>query len=250
MNKAIVLIGILFLLMTSVACYVWYQYQLTPYKEQAAETAELVLEIGDMKKADTERDSAVLKAPDPKNQEVNTKIVFDLNEPPKPKVSKPRGDPNIDNSDPLTAVSQTTGDVSPYGLGHYPEVPSDFPFLVEWEFPGSDVTHELMARVAIKLWKQGIESYGITMEAGLVYPNYPNTIYVRWGETTDDAGNPIRYINELGGYPPSCERVVSNNIARHGERRVLTAADIPSDVIVKLYSVDGIEPYTFLDLPK
>lgn len=91
---------------------------------------------------------------------------------------------------------------------------------------------------------------GATMEDGLVYPNYIDTVYIRWGETTDDDDNPIQYITDLGGYPPACLRIVENNIARLGERGTMTAADIPLDVTVKLYDEAGIDPYAFLDLPK
>ena len=147
--------------------------------------------------------------------------------------------------------TQSDTGVSPYGFGPYPEIPADFPFPVEWEFPGSDADHELMARVAIKLWNQGIETWGVTMEEdGLVYPNYIDTVYIRWGETTDDDNNPIQYITDLGGYPAACLRIEENNIARLGERGPMTAADIPSDVTVKLYDEAGIDPYTFLGLPK
>ena len=88
------------------------------------------------------------------------------------------------------------------------------------------------------------------MGDGLVYPNYIDTVYISWGETTDDDDNPIQYIEELGGYPPACLRIVENNIARLGERGAMTAADIPSDVTVILYDEAGIDPYSFLDLPK
>ena len=150
----------------------------------------------------------------------------------------------------IPAATDEVADVpmSPYGFGPYPEIPADFPFPVEWEFPGSDAGHELMARVIIKLWTQGIKTMGVTMGNGLVYPNYIDTVYIRWDETTDDDGNPIQYITELGGYAPACIRIEENNIARLGEEGLMTAADIPSDVKVILYDEAGINPYTFLNL--
>ncbi len=160
---------------------------------------------------------------------------------------------------PQTSVAETTKQeettqpdtgVSPYGFGPYPEVPADFPFPVEWEFSGSNANHELMARVVFKLWNQGIKSMGVTMKNGLVYPNYIDTVYIRWGETTDDDGNPLQYITNLGGYPPACLRIEENNIARLGEIGTMTAADIPPDVKVIPYDEAGINPYTFLNLPK
>ena len=187
--------------------------------------------------------------------DVTNRIVFHPDKPPKRVTELPKRK----GANPQTGVPETrkqeertqsdTG-VSPYGFGPYPEVPTDFPFPVEWEFTGSDAGHELMARVAIKLWNQGIETWGLTMEDGLVYPNYMDTVYIRWGETTDDDNNPIQYIHDLGGYPFACLRIVENNIARLGKRGTMTAADIPSDVTVILYDEAGIDPYTFLGLPK
>ncbi len=180
--------------------------------------------------------------------DVTNRVTLYLTEPPLTKSEfQQRG--VVENMQQEKATQVDT-QVSPYGFGPYPEIPSDFPFPVEWEFQGSNANHELIARVAIKLWTQGIETMGATMEDGLVYPNYIDTVYIRWAETTDDDDNPIQYINELGGYPPACQRIESNNIARHGERRAMTAEDIPSDITVKLYDQDGIDPYTFLDLPK
>ena len=72
------------------------------------------------------------------------------------------------------------------------------------------------------------------------------TLFNNWQEFYDNH----EYITDLGGYPPACLRIVENNIARLGERGTMTAADIPSDVTVKLYDEVGIDPYTFLDLPK
>lgn len=243
--------AIAFLIVLSVACIWWYRYDTAPYKREAAETEQLLrqseIEKSDIGSATTDS----LHEAGRKLAEGRNVTVYNLDEPP-PK--KTRTNKNLQTESVETVkqdkITQSDVQISPHGFGPYPEIPADFPYPVEWTFPNSNANHELMARVAIKLWKQGIKTYGVTMEDGKVYPNYIDTVYVRWRETTDDDGNPIQYIGELGGYPPACLRIVDNNIVRNGERDIMTEADIPSDVTVKLYDESGIDPYTFLDLPK
>ena len=253
-----VLGGIGFLIVLSVACVFWYRYDTADERQSAADAAQFVRQLENQKaNTDKEIDQAA-KTFFPgetarKLAEGKNRVVFHPDEPPKPKgknqqISVSETIKQADTTQEETTQADTG--VSPYGFGPYPEIPADCPYPIEWEFPGSNANHELMQRVAIELWNQGIETMGATMEDGLVYPNYIDTVYIRWAETVDDDDNPIQYINELGGYPPACQRIVENNIARLGERGAMTAADIPSDVTVKLYDEDGIDPYTFLNLPK
>lgn len=243
------------LISVAVTCFLWYQHVTTKYEQEVTEqevteTDQLARQWENQKantdKATSQRDEALFPGETGRKlaeAERKNRVVYHLTEPPKPKGK------NLQTGVDRTTTQADTG-VSPYGFGPYPEVPIDFPFPVDWEFSGSNANHELMARVGIKLWNQGIETYGLGMSNGLVYPNYIDTVYVRWAETTDDDGNPIQYITDLSGYPPACQRIVANNIARHGERLTMTAADIPSDVTIKLYDEAGIDPYTFLDLPR
>ena len=241
------------LLIVACVCVLWYRHTTVKYEKDLTKTVEVGTQKENQKvKTDNKRDQ-VEKAFSPgeigrKLAEGKNKVIINMTELPskKSEIQQIGVVENIKQEE----TTQPDTEVSPYGFGPYPEIPADFPFPVEWNFPGSVADHELMARVAIKLWTQGIETMGVTMGAGLVYPNYIDTVYIRWAETTDDDGNPIQYINRLGGYPPACLRIVENNIARLGERGTMTTADIPSDVTVKLYDEAGIDPYSFLDLPK
>lgn len=243
-----------FLIVLSVACVLWYRYDTVHVKQELAKDEELLRQRDVSQNAETDNQTKKdTKSHSPgeigeKFADGKNRVVFNLTEPPIPKskIKQIGVVENIKNE----KTTQIDSKVSLYGFGPYPEIPVDFPFPVDWNFPGSDADHELMARVAIKLWTQGIETYGITMEDGLAYPNYLDTVYIRWAETTDDDGSPIQYIKELGGYPPACLRIVENNIVRLGERGAMTAVDIPSDITVKLYDEAGIDPYTFLELPK
>lgn len=234
------------LLIVAAGCYWYYQHTTAHYQQEAAEDDKLLKQanpnetkstITADKETTTPAENTTPTAEKPVNKvtaEVENNTTAEIKQ----------------NARPAATDEVADVPVSPYGFGPYPETPADFPFPVEWEFPGSDVGHELMARVVIKLWTQGIETMGVTMGDGLVYPNYIDTVYVRWDETIDDDGNRIQYITDLGGYPPACLRIEENNIARLGEEGLMTAADIPSDVTVILYDEAGIDPYTFLNLPK
>ena len=241
------------LLIVAAGCYWYYEHTTAEYRQQTEQTDKLQQEWK-ANKAKTPADKEVTQTLSPgeigeKLAEGKNRVVFHLDELPKRKNELPQTRPVETIKQEETTELVDTG-VSPYGFGPYPEVPADFPFPVEWVFPGSDADHELIARVAIKLWTQGIKTMGATMEDGLVYPNYIDTVYIRWTETTDDDDNPIQYISDLGGYPPACLRIVENNIARLGERGAMTDVDIPSDVTVKLYDEAGIDPHAFLNLPK
>ncbi len=134
--------------------------------------------------------------------------------------------------------------VSPFGFGPYPEIPPGYPDPDLWDFaeslyeasPERARNWELIVRVCIKLWKQGKQAESAAMEDGLVYPCYPNTVYLRWDQYIDADGTPVRYIAEILG-PPSTIRY--NDDFDNGI--------IPPGITVIPYEEGGIEPYTFLN---
>ena len=99
--------------------------------------------------------------------------------------------------------------VSPFGFGPYPEIPSDYPYQGPFGMPlnnstlkgqydmGKDI--ELIDRVCIKLWNQGERVKGGVIEDGLVYPLYPNTIYVTWSEVIWEDGTIERILTSVTG---------------------------------------------------
>ena len=92
--------------------------------------------------------------------------------------------------------------VSPFGYGPYPEVPADFREAKGdpiWEGPGFPdeialpENAELLARVTIKVWKEGNRDWvGVSYGNGKVWINYPNTLYVWYGEPYEDEDGTIR----------------------------------------------------------
>jgi hypothetical protein len=123
--------------------------------------------------------------------------------------------------------------VSPYGFGPYPELPPGYP-KDYWDRRMSK-EHELLARVRIKL---NVE--GASMQNGLVYPNFPDTIYVEW----DWNGNE-RYISRIMGHPDA-KRAIRNTFPPSP----LTEKDIPANIKMFTLPNGGIDPYEFLNLKK
>lgn len=133
--------------------------------------------------------------------------------------------------------------VSPFGFGLDPKVPPAYPnpwnsAEARYELsPERARNWELMERVSIELWKQGKYPERAAMENPLVYPCYPNTVYLRWDEYIDEDGTPVAYIKEL---------LVPASMLQH-------ANDFDNDIIppritVMPYEKGGIDPYTFLNV--
>lgn len=150
----------------------------------------------------------------------------------------------------LTAeVVEETQPVSPFGFGAYPQVPSDYPESVIWEEDieanisqyGSEAMKaaELMDRVLIKLWNQGHRATSASMDSnGIVYPSFPNTVYVRWKYIEEEDGTLTRYAGALRGYQGMPDSVLDD----------FAEGIIPSGIKVLDHDADGIAPYTFLNL--
>ncbi len=140
------------------------------------------------------------------------------------------------------AASTEDGRVSPFGFGPYPKVPADYPSKMTptWikdENPSQD--QELMHRVLIKLWNQGDHNVGgAFMSSSLVYPMYPNKVYVRYKEMEMLDGTVRRVITDAGG------PLGTNPIIPPGEMFPV----LPKGVEAINMDNAGINPYEFLDL--
>ncbi len=150
----------------------------------------------------------------------------------------------------MAEVVEETQPVSPFGFGPYPEVPPDYPNAPIWErydYPegdgefGSDFMRslELINRVLIKLWKQGRRATSASMERGLVYPGYPDTVYVTWAYVEEPDGTLSRYASDISS-GPDVPLSVHDTISDEGV--------IPFGIKVLSHDTDGINPYTFLNL--
>ena len=124
-------------------------------------------------------------------------------------------------------VSAEDVPVSPHGFGPYPEVPSAYFRTPVWvKYDDFDFTrgHELIERVLIKLWKQGIYCSGGSIENGRVYPVSRGTVYVKW------KGD---YISDYIGHPDDDDDQITSILENKGT---------PAGIRVLDYDTAGIDP--------
>lgn len=198
-----------FLIAFGIACYFWYQHELAPYRQQAAD-AQQQLEIS----RDMDIENNLKPVPNTPTENI------------KSTVSKPK-----EEADVAEDVR-----VSPFGFGPYPDVPLDFPEQRIFKYRYGSAEQELLARVRIKLWKEGIQPDGIgyLVSTGLYYPTVRRTVYVRWGEVRG-----IKFISRLRCHPSD----------RFDASKINSEEDIPSHLKVLDFS-EGIDPYKYLNLSK
>ena len=144
------------------------------------------------------------------------------------------------------------GPVSPFGFGPYPDVPADFRVPLSWNLPEEtlakwdediQIQMELMGRVFIKLWNQGhTDLGGGTFENGLVLPLYPRTAYVLYeDEWTEE---------DFGDSHTTTVQILADSSVSEKEKEQIRNGETPTGIRILDYQLDGINPYTFLDLPE
>ena len=140
--------------------------------------------------------------------------------------------------------------ISPYGFGPYPEVPHGYR-AVQW--PRSSPEHELMMRVEIKLWRQGINTVGSGRDGrtGLIYPNIPGIIYIEWAQDLQPNGSVLQYASRYSGPPETVQAILNQSYNKESPfPGIITESDIPPGISVISYAEGGIDPYEFLELKK
>ena len=221
-----------FLIALSVACVLWYQHD-TAAERQATADSEKLLHQSDIAKIDIESEQVSDVPVDSLIQSTKKTVTETPSETKDTELTQTSNETNspADNADTSANVQE-----SPYGFGPYPKVPEDYPIppsKFRWVFWGETRQGELMSRVRIKLWKEGIKSDGATFRNGKVYPSILGTVYVEWdGEIirritghSDDDFDAIETALEAGQPPPEGITVLNANKA-------------------------GIDPYTYLEINK
>ena len=142
-----------------------------------------------------------------------------------------------------TATDHASSGISPYGFGPYPKVPHDFPEQDIWDDISTrsmSPDHELIARVQIKLWNQGIHTLGAVFDGKyrLIYPIIDNVVYIRWADSVGAHGKP--YVQRWLTTPDVEDRYFDE---------ILTGI-LPPHLTVYEFPDGGIDPYEFLELPK
>lgn len=232
--------GIIVLLLVSVGCYFWYHWTTAPDRQAYQETEQLLHDW-------TAPPAAVETAHGLAAEETSVTPVQNESVSAEKTTAKLGTSIEKSNSHPASGVASMiteSVEVSPYGFGAYPEIPSSWPQDVVF-FPAQTIEHELLLRVEIALTDQGVEVMGSTMENGRVYPTIKGRVYVRW---TDDPRFG-RYISEVGGHPETAMRfeMLLESFESESDRN-FRVSDAPGDIEIVDYDDSGIDPYSFLGL--
>ncbi len=222
--------GIIFVIVITVGCVLWYQHELTPYRRMAAETEEMLQQSERQKKV-SDTHSKTVQAADLIPVESTTQS--DKRERTETILMKKDIEPS--QAETHTQNIETADvPVSPFGFGPYPKVPEDYPTDVNWSSYEDDLPiYELMTRVRIKLWEEGQRTNGIVEENGLLYPIMRDTVYIKWSDNGKD-------IIRITGHPKDLSDDVVDQMDESGT--------IPADFTVIDYDNAGIDPYKFLNL--
>lgn len=226
--------GFAFLIVFGVACVFWYHYDTAPYKRDAVETANLTRQWQNSKLEthDNEITKKSLKnnisSAEKSGTETGGGILGRMNTEVNPS--------NMSDETHQMESSELIP-VSPHGFGPFPDVPDDYiiqPF--SWDFYKNDPPiYELMERVRMKLWKQGIRATGMLHANGLVYPTIPGTVFVKkYNRDGDD------FIEIRGSPKDNLESITKS----------LLDGVVPSGIQLRDMDEAGIDPYKFLNLTK
>lgn len=216
------------------------EYEITPEKSVTAPTRDVTslsfeAEGNSTSVPQTETDAASAKASDIADSETIEAVLHSESDV-------------VSDTSNTHVESVSSKRVSPFGFGPYPEIPLDYPYQDLWE----DIEQlyiegqydmgknlELIDRVCIKLWNQGERVHGGVIEDGLVYPLYPNTIYVTWSEVIWEDGTIERILTNVTG--PGDMAQYDADFAK---------GIIPPGITAIPHSEGGIDAYEFLNLDR
>ncbi|MCG9129439.1 hypothetical protein JT359_17765 [Candidatus Poribacteria bacterium] len=235
--------GLCFLVIFSGICYLFHEHTIASFSRQLTETdvrSQLILSKNDQIK----RQPRVL-TPEIPNSEESLLLPAENKTEDTDMFMKDVVQDDIDVSTEQRLPKSIEKPVSFNGFGPFPEIPADYPAQNIWDHPESlTVAHELLLRVQIKLWKQGIHALGGAMKDGKIYVNIPGTVYVEWKDRVKSDGTVERYATGLSG-DSEAGKVLRDIIISKG---VLTESDLPPGIKIIDSSDGGIDPYQFLDL--
>ncbi len=219
-----------------IGCYFWYQHQFAPNRHDTAEVAreQVATQKAKTNNKGSQTDDVTTQKTTPSTEEPiikNADVVLESDT----------------NTEEITANNEEVR-VSPHGFGPYPKIPPGYRAPNIFDKP-LNKDQELMMRVDVKLWKQGIrtEGIGISYESGLVYPTIRGTIYVEWDDIHLPDGSVARYARRAKGHPDTKDSLPYRGVPGipHCPPHFLFESDIPSHITVLNIS-EGIDPYEFL----
>ena len=133
--------------------------------------------------------------------------------------------------------------VSPYGFGPFPEIPSGYPDQGVWSetaLRSMEPDHELISRVRIELWNQGVRTIGGVYDNGhrLIYPIIDDVVYIEWADNPGIGGKP--YVRRQLTTPAVSDQYYDD----------IQKGIFPPHLTIHEFPDGGIDPYEFLGLSR
>lgn len=243
-------IGSFILLIVIAALFiVWISHDLASFKKRLAISDYVILQKAMSQKTQIKDQRDVSETQSPDSMENQSESVEHTSVPTEETTTK------TDTIDKNAKVNLTSDKItSPFGFGPYPDVPADYPFQEQlWDDRTPE--HELLVRVRIKLWKQGIQTTGAGFDLNnrLIYPTIPGVLYVKWQKTEDDDPEypGRRYASRYFGDPDTGKKWGSTYLVDRMYEPIDKMNDI-EELGIKIfeYPDGGLDPYKYLDLPR
>ena len=147
--------------------------------------------------------------------------------------------------DDFVAEEETAEEVpvSPYGFGPFPEIPSGYPDQGVWSetaLRSMEPDHELISRVRIELWNQGVRTIGGVYDNGhrLIYPIIDDVVYIEWADNPGIGGKP--YVRRQLTTPAVSDQYYDD----------IQKGIFPPHLTIHEFPDGGIDPYEFLGLSR
>ena len=240
------------LLIVAVGCFLWYQHITAQYKAEADKDDRL-LQQWKANKATPAAETEATHTPAESTQ--NTAEKQSNEHTTESNNTTKNGNQNV-TADMSSTQNEQPVRMSPFGFGPYPEEPEDYPYSVNWASNivlDHGIEYELLTRVRIKLWTQGINAEGVTYgRGGLIYPVIRGVVYVTQsgdGNMSVELSHPDDHLGVFDAFWDA-ETPEEIDVANQREMEGLTIDDLPAGLTAVVYEDAGIDPYEFLDLPR
>ena len=243
--------GVAFLILFSFSCYLWYQHETAPYKQDATETAEIARQW-EIEKSRTSNlvETASSQVPSDSTVSTTEKQINPITDADMRAITS---DSTLAILTDQTQQLVTTEEVrvSPYGFGPYPKIPDGWPQgFFDRELSREE---ELLGRVRIKLFEQGSDAISVAIDdTGFVYPIEKNSVYITWGETSLPDLGVVKYITDILGDVAVLRQIEDNARIRDPNMPfpLQIEADIPEGVQLLTKNEEWFDPYEFLNLKR
>ncbi len=233
-----------FLIMLSVTCVLWYQYDIAHYRK-SIDTADTFLHQLETNKKTSEKEGVIEQSAD----DVSVKNTIPTADIP---ITEATTEVKNNVGTEQRQVSTTTENaavaenlVSPFGFGPYPTVPDDYPlnppiwlkYPTGVGMPSHALDNiELLDRVLVKLWKQGHKNItGASTAYGKIYPHYTDVVYVKYIDIPLGDGTVNRLFTRIKTGPDLAYIIPQ-----------IEAGSTPPGIKLVNFDDAGIDPHIFL----